>query len=110
MTKAKTSSNVKKIVIMILVTFGLLIVFRLGALITLPFINHDLIVNSSSQIDFGFLDVFSGGALSNFSILCLGISPYITSSIVIQLLQMDIVPRLKELSEEGEEGTCAVIV
>ena len=104
MTKAKTSSNVKKIVIMILVTFGLLIVFRLGALITLPFINHDLIVNSSSQIDFGFLDVFSGGALSNFSILCLGISPYITSSIVIQLLQMDIVPRLKELSEEGEEG------
>ena len=104
MTKAKTSSNVKKIVIMILVTFGLLIVFRLGALVTLPFINHDLIVNSSSQIDFGFLDVFSGGALSNFSILCLGISPYITSSIVIQLLQMDIVPRLKELSEEGEEG------
>ena len=104
MTKAKTSSNVKKIVIMILVTFGLLIVFRLGALITLPFINHDLIVNSSSQIDFGFLDVFSGGALSNFSILCLGISPYITSSIVIQLLQMDIIPRLKELSEEGEEG------
>ena len=104
MTKAKTSSNVKKIVIMILVTFGLLIVFRLGALVTLPFINHDLIVNSSSQIDFGFLDVFSGGALSNFSILCLGISPYITSSIVIQLLQMDIIPRLKELSEEGEEG------
>lgn len=104
MAKAKTSSNMKKIILMILVTFGLLIVFRLGALVTLPFINHDLIVNSSSQIDFGFLDVFSGGALSNFSILCLGISPYITSSIVIQLLQMDIVPRLKELSEEGEEG------
>ena len=106
MAAAKTSSNVKKIVIMLLVTFGLLIVFRLGALITLPFIDYDIIYNSTSAtgIDFGFLDVFSGGALSNFSVLCLGISPYITASIVIQLLQMDIVPRLKELSEEGEEG------
>jgi preprotein translocase subunit SecY len=53
---------------------------------------------------FGFLDVFTGGALSNFSILALGISPYITASIVIQLLQMDIVPQLKEWSEEGETG------
>lgn len=106
MAATKTSSNVKKIVIMLLVTFGLLIVFRLGALITLPFIDYDIIYNSTSAtgIDFGFLDVFSGGALSNFSVLCLGISPYITASIVIQLLQMDIVPRLKELSEEGEEG------
>lgn len=104
MSKTKTSSNVKKIVIMLLVTFGLLIVFRLGALVTLPFISYDLIHSSAASVDFGFLDVFSGGALSNFSMLCLGISPYITSSIVIQLLQMDIVPRLKELSEEGEEG------
>lgn len=53
---------------------------------------------------FGFLDVFTGGALSNFSILALGISPYITASIVIQLLQMDIIPILKEWGEEGEVG------
>ena len=106
MAKAKTSSNVKKIVIAILITFGLLIVFRLGAFITLPFINHDIIGSSVQQleIDFGFLDVFTGGALSGYSILCLGISPYITASIVTQLLQMDIVPRFKELAEEGEEG------
>lgn len=106
MAKAKTSSNVKKVVIAILITFGLLIIFRLGAFITLPFINHDVIGSSVEGlgIDFGFLDVFTGGALSSYSILCLGISPYITASIVIQLLQMDIVPRFKELAEEGEEG------
>ena len=108
MAKAKTSSNVKKIVVAILITFGLLIIFRLGAFITLPFVNHDIIgssaQNQSAIIDFGFLDVFTGGALSSYSILCLGISPYITASIVTQLLQMDIVPRFKELAEEGEEG------
>ena len=108
MAAAKTS-NVKKIVLMLLVTFGLLIIFRLGAFISLPFIDYKLIhrlvaEQSKDLVNFGFLDVFSGGALSNFSILCLGISPYITSSIVIQLLQMDIVPRLKELAEEGDEG------
>lgn len=108
MAKTKTSSNVKKLVIMILITFGLLIVFRLGAFITLPFVDHSIIGSSAQQnsaiIDFGFLDVFTGGALSSYSILCLGISPYITASIVTQLLQMDIVPRFKELAEEGEEG------
>lgn len=108
MAKTKTSSNVKKLVLMILITFGLLIVFRLGAFITLPFVNHEIIGSSAQQnsalIDFGFLDVFTGGALSSYSILCLGISPYITASIVIQLLQMDIIPRFKELAEEGEEG------
>ena len=108
MTKTKTSSNVKKLAIMLLITFGLLIVFRLGAFITLPYVDSDVLAGSVAGnnlgIDFGFLDVFTGGALSSFSILCLGISPYITSSIVVQLLQMDILPRFKELSEEGEEG------
>ena len=106
MTKTKTSSNVKKLVIMLLITFGLLIVFRLGAFITLPYISSEIIKGSADAagIDFGFLDVFTGGALSSYSILCLGISPYITSSIVVQLLQMDILPRFKELAEEGEEG------
>ncbi len=101
----KISSNTKKIIIMIIVTAALLLVYRLGAFITMPFVSYDLIHNSAAAtIDFGFLDVFSGGALSNFSVLCLGVSPYITSSIVIQLLQMDIVPKLKEWSEEGPEG------
>lgn len=104
MAKTKTSSNVKKLVISLLITFGLLIVFRLGAFITLPYIHADILEQAAGQIDFGFLDVFTGGALSSYSVLCLGISPYITSSIVVQLLQMDILPRFKELAEEGEEG------
>ena len=103
MAKTKTSSNVKKLVIMLLITFGLLIVFRLGAFITLPYIHSDILEQAAGQIDFGFLDVFTGGALSSYSVLCLGISPYITSSIVVQLLQMDILPRFKELAEEGED-------
>ena len=82
MAKTKTSSNVKKLVIMLLITFGLLIVFRLGAFITLPYIHSDILEQAAGQIDFGFLDVFTGGALSSYSVLCLGISPYITSSII----------------------------
>lgn len=55
----------------------------------------------------GFLeliDVMGGGALSNFSIFALGVSPYITASIIIQLLEMDIVPYLAELSKQGGTG------
>ena len=97
------SKNIKKLILMILVTVACLIVYRLGAFIKMPFVR----IQSSqlgTQALFGFLDVFTGGALSNFSVLCLGISPYITASIVVQLLQMDIVPTLKEWTEEGEEG------
>ena len=79
-----------------------LLVYRFGVLIHLPFIDREFI--KSQALSFGFLEVFTGGALSNFSILSLGISPYITASILIQLLQMDIIPVLKEWAEEGEVG------
>ena len=98
----KAPTAAKRILIMILWTVLFLAIYRLGVFIQLPYINMELF--QSSENLFGFLDVFSGGALSNFSILALGISPYITSSIVIQLLQMDIVPTLKEWREEGETG------
>lgn len=98
----KAPTATKRILIMILWTVLFLAVYRLGVFIQLPYINMELFQSQESL--FGFLDVFSGGALSNFSILALGISPYITSSIVIQLLQMDIVPILKEWHEEGENG------
>ncbi|MFA7126453.1 MAG: preprotein translocase subunit SecY [Bacilli bacterium] len=102
MTISKSS---KKILIMFLFTALFLLVYRLGAQIIMPFISPEALVTEGLGAKmFGFLDVFTGGALSNFSILALGISPYITSSIVIQLLQMDIVPTLKEWSEEGETG------
>lgn len=92
-----------KITIMILFTALFLLIYRLGVFIQLPFIDRAFYTDISSSM-FGFLDVFSGGALSNFSILALGISPYITASIIIQLLKMDIIPILKEWSEEGETG------
>lgn len=97
------SKNTKKVIVMVAFTVLFLTVYRFGAYIQLPFIDSALFDYSGESM-FGFLDVFTGNALSNFSILCLGISPYITSSIVVQLLQMDIVPALKEWSEEGETG------
>lgn len=96
----KLSTNTKKLIKGILFTLLFLFVFRLGYYVTLPFIQ----TNITQPVEFGFLNTLSGGALGNFSVLCLGISPYITTSIVIQLLQMDIIPTLKEWSEEGETG------
>src|SRR5699024_12802819 len=53
---------------------------------------------------FGFLNTFGGGALKNFSILAMGIMPYITASIIMQLLQMDVVPKFTEWKKQGEMG------
>ena len=102
---AKAILKSKKLWIMIIFTAVFLTIWRLGYFIHLPFIDVSLITSGiDSNNLFGFLDIYSGGALSNFSVLALGISPYITASIVIQLLQMDIVPKLKEWSEEGPSG------
>ncbi len=88
----------------ILFVVGMLVVFRLVAHIPVPGVN---IANlrqflAGNQI-FGLLDVFSGGTMKNFSIVMLGVGPYITSSIIFQLLTM-ISPKLEELSKEGEAG------
>ncbi len=86
-------------------TVLILFIYRLGYFVQLPYIRYENVQQlTSSGTMFGFLDIFSGGALSNFSIVALGVTPYITASIVVQLLQMDIIPALKEWSEEGEEG------
>lgn len=81
-------------------TLGALIIFSLGNAITVP--GMERIVG-----DLGFLELLNamaGGGLKNFSIFALGVMPYITASIVMQLLQMDIIPYFKELKEMGEEG------
>ncbi len=85
-------------------TFFILLVFKLGTYIPIPMVDTLAIRNEIANNDFlTILNAFSGGGLSNFSILALGISPYITASIVIQLLQM-IIPKWKEWAEQGEVG------
>ncbi len=88
----------------ILFVVGALVIFRLVAHIPIPGVNLANLRQflAGNQI-FGLLDVFSGGTMSNFSIVMLGVGPYITSSIIFQLLAM-IVPKLEELSKEGESG------
>ena len=85
----------------ILFTLAVLFVFKLGTAIVIPGVNV-------SQVDsLGFLqllDVMGGGALSKLSIFALGVSPIITASIIMQLLQMDIVPYFTELSKQGGTG------
>ena len=89
----------------VLIVLGLLVVFRLAAVIPLPGVPRESLAAlfGGNQL-FGLLDIFSGGGLSNLSVVMLGIGPYITASIVMQLLTM-IVPRLEEMAkEEGEAG------
>jgi preprotein translocase subunit SecY len=90
----------------VLFMLGLLAVYRIGAFIPTPGINHAALENlfaQSSGTIFGFLDIFSGGNLRRFSIFALGIMPYITASIILQLATV-VVPYLEKLSKEGELG------
>jgi preprotein translocase subunit SecY len=93
------SSN-KDLRVRILFTLGVLFIFALGNSITIPGMN---VITG----DIGFLELFnamSGGGLKQFSIFALGVMPYITAEIILQILQMDIIPYFKELKEMGEEG------
>ena len=93
----------KKVILGDLFTALCLLVWRIGIHIQTPFLDYNPQVDSNGNI-FGFLDIFTGGALSQFSVVALGVSPYITASIIVQLLQMDIIPQFKEWAEEGEAG------
>ncbi|MCH1626063.1 preprotein translocase subunit SecY [Fredinandcohnia quinoae] len=88
----------------IIFTLLMLVVFRIGTFIPVPNVNADVLKESGTSGVFGLLNTFGGGALSNFSILAMGIMPYITASIIIQLLQMDVVPKFTEWSKQGEVG------
>ncbi|QII81513.1 preprotein translocase subunit SecY [Jeotgalibaca arthritidis] len=100
----KNAFQVKDIRNRIFFTLGMLIVFRIGTHITVPGVNAGAIQNLASIGLFSLLNTFGGGALSQYSIFAMGVSPYITSSIVIQLLQMDIIPKFTEWSKQGEVG------
>ncbi len=90
----------------VLYMLGLLAVYRIGAFIPTPGINHaalEQLFESNAGTIFGFLNMFSGGSLRRFSIFALGIMPYITASIILQLATV-VVPYLEKLSKEGELG------
>ena len=92
----------------ILYTLGILLIYRLGSFVVLPGINPEALAGSALQDQtasgiLGLLDIFSGGAFSNASIFALGIMPYISASIVIQLLGIAI-PYFQKLQKEGESG------
>ena len=90
----------------ILWTVGLCAVYRLGSFIVLPGIDAGLLAQQKAAVGEGLLallDMFSGGAFSNASIFALGIMPYISASIVVQLLTM-VVPKFQKMAREGESG------
>ncbi|KOR76409.1 preprotein translocase subunit SecY [Paenibacillus solani] len=90
----------------IVFTLFVLIIFRLGSFVPVPGVNKDVFTqtNQAGNELFGLLNTFSGGALSQFSIFALSIFPYITSSIIVQLLSMDVIPKFTEWNKQGEHG------
>ena len=89
----------------IIFTLGMLFVFRLGAAITIPSINADALTAGATNTGIlGIMNMLGGGMLERFSIFSLGVSPYITASIIIELLSMDVIPVLAQWQKEGNTG------
>ena len=89
----------------IIFTLGMLFVFRLGAAITIPSINAGALTgNATNSGILGIMNMLGGGMLERFSIFSLGVSPYITASIIIELLSMDVIPVLAQWQKEGNTG------
>ena len=92
----------------ILFTLGLLLIYRLGSFVTLPGVDHAVLEEATKNFEsdsslLGLLNVFSGGAFAQASIFALGVMPYITASIIIQLLGI-MVPYFRKMQREGESG------
>ncbi len=95
----------------VIFTLAMLAVYRIGAHIPTPGINNDELakfLHEQGGALLGFLDIFSGGALSRLTIFALGIMPYISASIIIQLLTV-VIPHLSKLAKEGEQGRKTII-
>ncbi len=95
----------------VLFTLAMLAIYRIGAHIPTPGINNDALATfllDRGGALLGFLDIFSGGALSRLTIFALGIMPYISASIIIQLLTV-VIPHLSKLAKEGERGRKTII-
>ena len=90
----------------ILFTFSILALYRLGSWVPAPGVDSQTIndyFNGRGGTILGLLSVFSGGALSRFAVFALGIMPYVTASIILQLMTV-VVPKLEQLQKEGEAG------
>lgn len=93
----------------ILFTLGIIIIYRIGSFIPTPGVDYKVVqqclgsMNSTSENFIGLVNLFSGGAMLQLSIFALGVMPYITASIVIQLLRV-VIPRFEALHKEGQSG------
>jgi len=97
-----TNKDIRKRILFTLFAF---LVYRLGSAITVPDVNTaDLINGMQNNSLFAMLNLLGGGGLEQFSVFALGVTPYITASIILQLLSMDVVPSLTELSKSGAQG------
>ncbi len=102
----QNAANIPELRRRIIFTLLMLAVYRIGVQIPTPGINSDALAQffaEQSRTIFGMFNMFSGGALENFSIFALGIMPYISASIIFQLLTV-VIPQLEALSKEGESG------
>jgi len=103
----KSIYNIKELRDRILFTLTLLLVYRLGAQVVLPGVDSLALSDLSSRSDggglLGILNAFTGGAFANASVFALGIMPYISASIIVQLMTA-MVPSLEQLKKEGEQG------
>ncbi|MFW5980645.1 MAG: preprotein translocase subunit SecY [Halanaerobiaceae bacterium] len=99
--------RVKELRNKVLFVLAMMVVYRLGAHIPVPGVDVSIIQQQLFQGGMGgaldFLDLFSGGALRNFTVFAMSITPYITASIILQLLTV-VIPKLEELSKQGNEG------
>ncbi|HKM34691.1 MAG TPA: preprotein translocase subunit SecY [Lachnospiraceae bacterium] len=106
LTTLKNAFKVKEVRIKLLFTFAMMVVIRIGSQLLVPGVNPDYFANWFAQQTseaFSFFDAITGGSFVNMSILALGINPYITSSIIIQLMTIAI-PKLEEMQKDGENG------
>ena len=88
----------------ILFTLAIFLVFRIGSAITIPGVKTTSSIWENTTNALSLLNMMGGGALQNFSLFALGVSPYITSQIIVQLLSMDVLPSLTQMTKEGESG------
>ena len=89
----------------IIFTLAMLLIYRLGAAIPVPGVNADVInAGIADNSILSMMNLLGGGALQKLSVFAMGVGPYITASIIIQLLSMDVIPALTEMAKSGQQG------